>query len=205
MDKTKQNKIFSIILSVIIVVVAIIAAIKLLNQVRPEVSVDGQTLRTGMTVQELTDLGFTVGISISGAGGLDLDSQPQVPGESYSSKSYYIFKDGEYTNVDFSVYNKDVNSCDFKDSKIYAYSFSSRFNFSGTEVKVNGIEIGGMNKEDALNAFEDLGVKFDADDKDEFLNGDYGFIIGKSGSYSFEIEADDNNKVIESIRAKMNV
>ena len=205
MDKTKLNKLFNIALSVVIVVVAIIAAISLLNQVKPEVTIDGETLTTGMTVQEMTDAGFTVGLSMSGRGGLDLDSQPQVPGESYTSTSYCIFKDGEYTNVDFSVYNKDVNSCDFKDSRIYAYSFSSRFNFSDTEVEINGIEIGGMDKKDALEAFEELGVKFDADDKEEFLDGDYGFIIGSSGSYSFEIETDDDNKVIERIRAKLKV
>lgn len=158
-----------------------------------------------MTVQELTDAGFSVGISMTGSGGLDLDAQPQVPGEKYSSTSYYIFKDGKYTNVDFSVYNKSVNSCDFKDSRIYAFSFSSRFKFSDTEVLVNGIDVGGMEKEEALLAFEKLGVKFDADDKEEFLSGEFGFIIGKSGDYSFEPETDDAKEVIESIRAKQRV
>ncbi len=205
MDKKKQNKLFNIVFGIAVVVVAVIAAVYLLNQVKPEVSIDGQTLRVGMTVQELTDAGFSVGISITGSGGLDLDSQPQVPGEKYSSTSYYIFKDGEYTNVDFSVYNKSVNSCDFKDSRIYAFSFSSRFNFSDTEVSVNGIDVGGMEKEEALLAFEKLGVKFDSDDKEEFLSGEYGFIIGKSGDYSFELETDDDNEVIESIRVKQRV
>lgn len=205
MDKKKQNKLFNIVFGIAVVVVAVIAAVYLLNQVKPEVTIDGQTLRVGMTVQELTDAGFSVGISITGSGGLDLDSQPQVPGEKYSSTSYYIFKDGEYTNVDFSVYNKSVNSCDFKDSRIYAFSFSSRFNFSDTEVSVNGIDVGGMEKEEALLAFEKLGVKFDSDDKEEFLSGEYGFIIGKSGDYSFELETDDDNEVIESIRVKQRV
>ncbi|MBQ8194304.1 MAG: hypothetical protein IJZ47_02960 [Oscillospiraceae bacterium] len=205
MEKKKQNKFFNIVFSVVIVVVAVIAAINLLNQVKPEVSIDGQTLSVGMTVQELTDAGFSVGISMKGSGGLDLDAQPQVPGEKYSSTSYYIFKDGEYTNVDFSVYNKSVNSCDFKDSRIYAFSFSSRLNFSDTEVSINGIDVGGMEKEEALLAFEKLGVKFDNDDKEEFLSGEYGFIIGKSGDYSFELETDDDKEVIESIRAKQRV
>ncbi len=202
MDKKKQNKLFNIVFGIGVVVVAVIAAIYLLNQVKPEVTIDGQTLGVGMTVQELTDAGFTVGISVKGRGDLDLDSQPQVPGETYSSTSYYIFKDGEYTNVDFSVYNKSVNSCDFQDSRIYAFSFSSRYSFSDTEVSVNGIDVGGMEKEEALLAFEKLGVKFDNDDKEEFLSGDYGFIIGKSGDYSFELEADDDDEVIESIRVK---
>lgn len=205
MEKKKQNKLFSIIFSVVVVVVGVIAVINLINQVKPEVSVDGQTLRVGMTVQELTDAGFSVGISMTGSGGLNLDVQPQVPGEKYSSTPYYIFKDGKYTNVSFSVYNKNVNSCDFKDSRIYSFSFNSGYKFSDTEVLVNGINVGGMEKEEALLAFEKLGVKFDDDDKEEFLNGEYGFIIGKSGEYSFELETDDANKVIESIRAKKRV
>lgn len=205
MEKKKQNKLFSIFLGVIIIVVAALAAIKLLNQVKPEVSVDGQTLVVGMTVQELTEAGFSVGIKMSGSGGLNLDAQPQVPGEKYSSTPYYIFKDGEYTNVSFSVYNRNVNSCDFKDSRIYSFSFSSRFNFSGTEVLVNGIDVGGMDKEEALNAFKKLGVKFDGDDTEEFLDGTSGFIIGKSGNYSFELETDDAKKTIASIRAKNRV
>lgn len=205
MEKKKQNKLFSIIFSIVVVAVAVIAAIYLMNQIRPEVSIDGQTLRVGMTVQELTDAGFSVGISMTGSGGLNLDVQPQVPGEKYSSTRYYIFKDGEYTNVDFSVYNKNVDSCDFKDSRIYSFSFASRFKFSDTEVLVNGINVGGMEKEEALLAFEKLGVKFDGDDKEEFLNGEYGFIIGKSGEYSFELETDDANKVIESIKARQRV
>ena len=201
-EQKKQNKSFNMILSVFIVAIVVIAAINLKNQVKPEVSINGQTLKLTMTVQDLVDTGFTVGISMKGTGGLDLDSQPQVPGEKYSSTSYYIFKDGEYTNVDFSVYNRSVNSCDFKDSRIYDFTF---FNFSSsdTEVLINGIDIGGMEKEEALQAFEKLGVKFDKDDKEEFLSGERGFIIGKSGDYSFEIDTDDAKEVIESIRVKL--
>ena len=205
MEQKKKNKSFNLIFGVIVVVVAIIAVINLKKQVKPEVSIDGQTLKVGMTVQDLVDAGFSVGISMSGSGGLNLDVQPQVPGEKYSSTPYYIFKDGEYTNVDFSVYNGNVNSCDFKDSKIYSFSFSSRFNFSNTEVLVNGIDIVGMEKEEAIAALEKLGVKFDKDDKEEFLSGEYGFIIGKAGDFSFELETDDANEVIESVRAKRRV
>lgn len=205
MEQKKQKQLFSIFSSVLVVVVVIIAAIYLKKQVKPEVSIDGQTLKVGMTVQDLVDAGFSVGISITGSGGLNLDVQPQVPGEKYSSTSYYIFKDGEYTDVDFSVYNGSVNSCDFKDSKIYSFSFNSRFKFSDTEVLVNGIDVGGMEKEEALRAFEKLGVKFDKEDKERFLSGEFGFIIGKSGDFSFELETDDANEVIESIRAKRRV
>ncbi len=205
MEQKKQNKLFNIIFGVFVVAVVVIAAIYLKNQVKPEVSINGQTLRVGMTVQDLVDAGFSVGISMTGSGGLNLDVQPQVPGEKYSSTSYYIFKDGEYTNVAFSVYNRSVNSCDFKDSKIYSFYFYSGFNFADTEVLVNGISVGGMDKEEALQAFEKLGVKFDKEDKEEFLSGEFGFIIGKSGEYSFELETDDANEVIESIRVKLKV
>ncbi len=98
-----------------------------------------------------------------------------------------------------------MKSCDFEDSRIYSFSYNSRFKLSDTEVLVNGINVGGMEKEEALLAFEKLGVKFDDDNKEEFLNGEYGFIIGKSGDYSFELETDDANEVIESIRVKLRV
>lgn len=202
MEKKKQNKLFTIIFFIVIIVVSAFAVYNMLTQVRPELTINGQLVRVGMTVQDLTDAGFSVGLSMSGRGGLDLDVQPKVPGESYSSTSYYIFKDGEYTNVSFSVCNKKVDSCNFKDSRVYAFSYYSRFNFSDTKVLVNGVDVGGMDKKEALAAFEKLGIKFDGDDKDEFLNTDYGFIIGKSGDYSYELETDDANKVIESIRAK---
>lgn len=205
MEKKKQNKLFEVIFAIIVIVVLAIAVINMLNRVKPEVSIDDQTLSVGMTVQELIDAGFSVGISMTGSGDLDLDAQPQVPGEKYSSTAYCIFKDGEYTNVDFSVYNKSVNSCDFKDSRIYAFSYRSRLKFSDAEVLINGIDVGGMEKEEALIAFEELGVTFDDDDKEEFLSGEYGFIIGKSSEYSFELETDDNHEVIESIRAKQRV
>lgn len=205
MEEKKNNKLFSIALSVVIIVGAIIAGINLMNQVKPEVTINGQTFNVGMTVQELVDAGFSVGISITGNGGLDLNSQPQVPGEKYSSTPYYIFKDGEYMNANFSVYNKNVNSCDFKDSRIYSFSFNTRFKSPDIELLVNGINVEGMEKEAALTAFEKLGVKFDADKKKEFLNGTRNFIIGKSGDYSFELETDDAKKVIEKVTAKHRV
>ena len=205
MEKEKQNKLISIIFGVVILAVAAIAAINLTNKVHPEVSVNGQILRVGMTVQELIDAGFSVGISTTGKGNLNLDVQPQIPGEKYSSTPYYIFKDGEYTNANFRVYNKNVNSCDFKDSRIYSFSFTSRFNFNNTEVLVNGINVSEMKKEEAILAFEKLGVKFDKDDREKFLNGDSSFIIGKSGDYSFELKADDANEVIQDITAKKRV
>lgn len=205
MEKLFQSKLFSIILSVVIIVVAAISAINLLTQVKPEVSIDGEVLRTGMTVEDLVDSGFSVGISMTGRGGLNLEVQPKVPATTRSSTTYYIFKDGEYTNVSFGIYNNGKESCEFKDSRICYYSCRFRFAFSDAEVLVNGIDVGGMDKEEVLAAFEELGVKFDSDDKEEFLSGEYGFIIGKSGEYSFELETDDDKKAIESIRVNRKV
>lgn len=205
MEKKKQNKLFSVILSAVIIIVAAFAAIKMITQLKPEISVDGAILGIGMTVQELTEAGFSVGIKMSGNGGLNLDAQPQVPAQKYITDTFYLYKDGEYTNVSFRVYNNKKNSCDFKDSRVFSYSFNSRFNFSETKVLVNGIDVGGMDKEDALNAFEELGVKFDNAEKEEILSGEFGFIIGKSGEYSFELETDDAKKAIESITVKRRV
>ena len=204
-EKKKQNKLFNLVFAAIVIVVVVVVIINRLNIVKPQVTIDDETLSVGMTVEKLVDAGFTVGLSMTGSGDLDLDSQPKVPGEKYSSTPYYIFKDGEYTNVTFSVYNRSVNACEFEKSRIYAFSYSARFNFSGTEVLINDIEIGGMDVDDAIEELEDLGVKFDDDKKEEFLDGDYGFIIGNSGDYSFEINADDAGEVIESIRVKLKV
>ena len=48
----------------------------------------------------------------------------------------------------------------------------------------------GMSKEDAVAAMEEMGIKFDANDKDEFLSGEINIVIGKSGETSFYIETD---------------
>lgn len=62
-----------------------------------------------------------------------------------------------------------------------------------------------MSKEEAIAAFEGLGVKYDKAEKDEFIKGDRHFISGQSGSYSFIIETDLDGGVITNIEIKLDL
>ena len=62
-----------------------------------------------------------------------------------------------------------------------------------------------MNKEEAVAAMEEIGIKFDADDKAEFMNGEIGILIGKSGETSFYIETDYDGKTVNKVEARLNV
>ncbi len=201
MEQKKKNKSFDIVFGIFVVMVVVISVIYARTRVQPEVTIDGKTLKVGMKVQDLVDAGFSVGTSFTGFGGADLDAQSKVPGESYSTKRYYVFLDGEYTNVDFMVYNSKVDSCDFKESRIYSFSFGI-YKFSEVDVLVNGIDLDGMKKEDAVLAFEEKGIKFDEKDKEEFFSGESSIIFGKSGDYSFMLESDYEKKGIESVEVK---
>ena len=205
MEQKKEDKKFRIGLALLMVVVVIVAVLYSRSVVKPEVTINGKNLRTSMTVQDLVGEGFLVSLSSSGKGNLNIATEEQVPGEKYTTTPYYILANGESTNVNFRVYNKDVNACAFKDSKIYSFTYHVGSKFGKAEVLINGIDFDGMTKEEAVAAFEELGVKFDADDKKEFLNGEIGIVIGKSGDFSFTLEADYEKKAIEFVEVKFRV
>ena len=206
----KSNKLFELFLMLLFIGLAVGYFFYVKGMVKPIVSINGTELTVNMTVQELLDAGFTVGDSIVGSGDLDLDAQPQIPGESYTSAFYYVYtKDqngyDEYANIVFHVFNKDVNSVDFKDSQIYAYRYDPSFELSKATVLINGIDFAGLSKGEAIVALEELGVKFEAEDKEEFMNGENHIIFGKSGDYSYIIETDIHEDVVTNIEAKRNV
>ena len=204
-EKKKQDKSFNIVFGIFMVAVVILGALYIKSVVKPEVTINGKTLKPGMTVQELVGQGFTLSTSSAGEGSVNIATEKQIPGEKYSTTPYYMFVNGEDTNVNFRVYNKDVNSCAFKDSKIYSFTYHAGVKFNKAKVLVNGIDFCGMDKEAAVAAFEELGVKFDKDDKEEFLSGEIGILIGKSGDFSFTLEDDYEKKVIEFVEVKLKV
>ncbi|MBQ8527814.1 MAG: hypothetical protein IJ429_05000 [Lachnospiraceae bacterium] len=206
----KSNKLFDLFLLLLFIGVGVGAFFYIKGLVKPVVSINGTELKVNMTVQELVDAGFTVDDSISGKGDMDLDAQPQIPGESYTSTFYYVYaKDqngySDYANVVFHVFNADVNSVDFKDSQIYAFRYDPSFQFSKASVLVNGIDFVGLSKEEAIAAFEELGVKFEAAKKDEFLKDESHIIFGKSGDYSYVIETDIHDGSVVNIEVKRKV
>ena len=209
-QKKKSNKLVEVVMLLLFVGVIAGYIFYTKGMVKPVVSVNGTELTVGMTVQELVDAGFTVGDSIVGSGDLNLDAQPQIPGESYTSVFYYVYtKDQngfeEYANVVFHVYNESVNSVDFKDSRIYAFRYDPSYDFGKTSVLVNGIDFAGLDKAEAVAALEEIGIKFDAGKKDEFLNGGSHIVFGKSGDYSYMIETDTQGDTVVNIEAKRNV
>jgi len=206
----KSNKLFEVLMLILFIGLGVGYFFYMKGMVKPVVSINGTELTVNMTVQELVDAGFTVDDSMSGRGDMDLDAQPQIPGESYTSTFYYVYaKDqngyNEYANVVFHVFNKGVNSVDFKDSQIYAYRYDPSFEFSKASVLVNGIDFVGLSKEETVAALEELGVKFKAEDKEEFMNGESHIIFGKSGDYSYMIETDIHEDVVTNIESKRNV
>lgn len=76
---------------------------------------------------------------------------------------------------------------------------------SKATVLINGIDFAGLSKGEAIVALEELGVKFEAEDKEEFMNGESHIIFGKSGDYSYIIETDIHEDVVTNIEAKRNV
>lgn len=175
--------------------------------VKPVVNVNGTNLTVNMTVQELEDAGFAFDDSIAGRGDMDLDMQPDIPGESYSSKFYYLYVPDQYgyyryANVVFQVFNSSVNSVDFRESQIYSYQYDPSFQLSNVPVLINDIDFANVNKEDAILAMEELGVKFDKDEKEEFMNGERNIIFGESGDFSYIIETDYDGQVVTNIEVK---
>lgn len=206
----KSNRLFNVFL-VILIICAVIGGYFYINGlVKPNVSVNGKTLTVNMTVQELVDAGFAVDDSLTGNGDMNLDNQPEIPGESYSSSFYYLYapdQNGhyEYANVIFQVFNKSVNSVDFRNSQIYSYRYDPSFKLSDVSVLINDIDFANVNKEDAILAMEELGIKFDKDKKEEFMNGESIIIIGKSGEYSYIIETDMDGQVVNNIQVSRKV
>lgn len=208
--KQKKSKASYIVTPLIIIAVIAGAFIYWKSLVKPCITVNGEEIKIHMTVQELVDAGYAIDDSIVGSGDLDISKVSDIPGESYSSKSYYLYVENEfgwydYANISFRVYNKDVNSAEFKDCKVYSYQYDPSYRFNETSILINDIDFVGMDKEDAVLAFEELGVKFDADDKEEFLSGEATSIIGKSGSYHFYIVTDVDRVTITKIEIRYNV
>ena len=211
MKQKKSNKLFDVFL--VVLIAAVIVGVYVYSQyilVKPSVKINETELKVNMTVQELVDLGFAVDDSIAGNGDMDLDAQPDIPGESYTSTFYYVYaKDSngyyKYTNIVFHVFNKDVNSTEFRNSQIYGYRYDPHYDTGEFSVLINDIAFAGKSKEESLAAFEELGIKFDSADKDEFMKGERNIIFGKSGDFSYIIEADYSTDVVTNIEVKRNV
>ncbi|MBR3824836.1 MAG: PASTA domain-containing protein [Lachnospiraceae bacterium] len=205
MEEKKEDKKFFIGLGILMVAVVIVAWLYSRSVVHPQVTINGKELHTGMTVGELVEEGLSISYSSSGKKALNIATEAKVPGEKYTTTPYYIMSKGEATDVCFRVYNSDVNACSFRESKIYSFNYHAGANSGKSKVLINGIDFRGMSKEEAVEAFEELGVKFDKDDKEEFLNGEKGIVIGKSGDFHFTLETDYEKKVIEFVEVKLRV
>ena len=208
--KKKKNLGFDIFL--VLLILGIVGGTFLYSRglVKSEATVNGVEVSANMTVQEVLDAGFAIDTSMSGRGDTDVKGYADIPGESYTSTFYYLFaKDAygyyEYANIIIQLYNPDVNSADFKDCKIYSLQYDPSYNFSSAEIIFVGVDFKGMNKEEAVAAMEEIGIKFDADDKAEFMNGEIGVLIGKSGETSFYIETDYDGKTVNKVEARLNV
>ena len=199
----KSNKLSSFIFVLLLIGLAVGYFFYMKGMVKPVVSINGTEVTVDMTVQELVGKGFSVGDIESGD--MNLSAQPQIPGESYTSTFYYIYKNGESTDVIFHVYNAGVNSVDLPDSKIYEFRYYPRDKSGKASVLINGIDFSGLGKAESVAALEELGIKFKASDKEEFMNGDKNIIFGDSGDYSYVLETDTQGDSLTCIEVKRHV
>ena len=197
----KKNRSFDIFLVILIVGVIVGGYFYSQSLVKPVVNVNGTELTVNMTVQELVDAGFAVDDSMFDKGDMDLDMQPDIPGESYTSTFYYLYAPDQYGGYEYV----NVVFQEFKNSQIYSYQYDPSFTFSKAIVLINDIDFTNVTKEDAIAAFEELGVKFDAADKEEFMSGERNIIFGKSGDYSYVIETDYTDGTVTNIEVNRNV
>lgn len=208
--KKKGNRSFDIFLVLLILGIVVGGFIYSRGLVKAEVTINGVEVSANMTVQEVLDAGFAIDTSMKGRGDTNVDAYAGIPGESYTSTFYYLFALDEYgyyeyANVIIQLYNADVNSADFKDCQIYSLQYDPSYKFSRAEVLFGGEDFKGMSKEEAVATMEEMGIKFDADDKAEFMNGEIGILIGKSGETSFYIETDYDGKTVNNIEARKKV
>ena len=201
----KSNKLSNFLFVLLLIGLGVGYFFYMKGMVKPVVSINGTEVTVDMTVQELVSKGFSVGDSISGKGDMNLSAQPQIPGESYTSTFYYVYKNGEYTNVVFHVYNAGVNSVNLPDSKIYEFRYNPSDKSAKTSVLINGIDFSGLDKAESVAALEELGIKFKASDKDEFISGDKNIIFGDSGNYSYMLETDTEGNTVRNIEVKRKV
>lgn len=199
----KSNKLSNFLFVLLLIGLAVGYFFYMKGMVKPVVSINGTEVTVDMTVQELVDKGFSVGDIESG--NMNLSAQPQIPGESYTSTFYYVYKNGESTNVIFHVYNAGVNSVNLPDSKIYEFRYYLRDKSGKASVLINGIDFAGLGKAESIAALEEQGIKFKASDKDEFMNGDMNIIFGDSGDYSYILETDTQGDTVTCIEVKRNV
>lgn len=211
-NKKKREKLFGVFLCVVIVAVGAGMFIynRLIGDMAPKVVINGVELSTDATVQEIVDAGFQIGLSSVGEAGLDIDKQMQIPGESYTSERYYIYVQNDYglwecTDVSFSVYNASVNSVDFAKSKIYSYKYYTAGTAGTCKVTINGVDFKGMNQEEAVSAFEEAGISFGADDKEDFLTGELPSLYGKPKTYSYILTQDYEKINLEWVEVRKKV
>lgn len=199
----KSNKLSNFLFVLLLIGLAVGYFFYMKGMVKPVVSINGTEVTVDMTVQELVDKGFSVGDIESG--NMNLSAQPQIPGESYTSTFYYVYKNGESTNVIFHVYNAGVNSVNLPDSKIYEFRYYPHDKSGKASVLINGIDFSGLGKAESIAALEELGIKFKTSDKDEFMNGDKNIIFGDSGNYSYTLETDTQGDAVTCIEVKRHV
>ena len=91
--------------------------------------------------------------------------------------------------------------------KIYSFNYHAGNKFGEAEVLINGIDFGGMSKEEAKEALEKEPFFSETPSFvcEEFLNGEKGILIGKSGDFYFTLESDYEKKVIEFVEVKLKV
>lgn len=172
----------------------------------PEIVIDGKEFSTGDTVQDLLDAGFLIGNIEKDA--YDVEKLEDIKGKTYSAEFYCIGKEGkkgafEYTGVIVSLYNDSAVGCPFSQGKIYDFRYSTDPEDKTCDVTINGIDFSGMNKEEAVAAFEETGMPFEEDEKEDFFSGERGSLYADTKNYFYIL--DDYDGELDTIEVKKNL
>ncbi len=207
LGKRALTRLVGVVIAVVIVL-GYFACQKLNGGKKPEITLNDTKLSTDMTVQDILDKGFQVRASSTSDTNINANAV-SVPSNSYVVEHYYIFAENgndnwEYTNLYFSVYNASSSSIDFAEAKIYVYVYDATGD-SSAEVTINGVNFQGMSSEEAVEAFEKAGLKYDSDEKKEFLDGSKSLLYGKPTEYKYILEQDTSSEAVTYVKVEKNI
>lgn len=158
------------------------------------VDLDGMSIHIGDKGTAVFDAGYKIDKVT--------DSNPKIPGKSYTAEFYSISKDSKKTGVSVCFANYSTNKKPAKECSIYEI----RIACTGTKAAVNGVALSGMSPSDAVTNFTNWGFKFDEADIKAFQDAETYYLSGKKGNYKVQLQSPSGKPdVLSSIKIEKKV
>lgn len=201
----KVLKVVAVIVAALVLLLGYGVYLSLTKELPPEIVIDGKEFSTGDTIQDLLDAGFVIGNADREV--YDVEQLEEIKGKTYSAEFFYVGKEGkkgefEDTGIIVSLYNDSAVGCSFSQGKIYSFRYYLNSEDKSGKVTINGIDFSGMDKKEAVAAFEEKEMSFDEEKKEKFFNGesaslyvdskDYFYILKEENGELYTIEVEKN-------------